>query len=205
MSSLRPPQASWARILSLTNRETNRTYQAGHALVWRDAIVNFYHGLTHLPDSRGRVGHHPYRIEAEAMALDAEYQVIAISPPEAASGARAIMTRTNATAGTASVAPAQLPPAGVYDLAVNYFDVIGGRAHWEVFVGGLSVGAWRGDMEDRLGHAPSALPDESSAARVTFRGVRVGEGEDLRLVGTPDGIEAAFLDYVSFLPPGVAD
>ncbi|KAF2708993.1 glycoside hydrolase family 67 protein [Pleomassaria siparia CBS 279.74] len=37
-------------------------YQAGHALVWRDAINEFYHNLTGIPDLARRVGNHPYRI-----------------------------------------------------------------------------------------------------------------------------------------------
>jgi len=45
------------------------TYQAGHSLVWRDAINTFYHNMTGIPDALGRVGTHPYRIQAENMTL----------------------------------------------------------------------------------------------------------------------------------------
>lgn len=179
-----------------------QTYQAGHALVWRDAIVNFYYNLTRIPDEAGRVMNHPYRVEAEDMDLEG-YEVFYVEPFEAASGYKGIMTVANDTAGTASTT---VPfGTGVYNLAVNYFDVIGGKATWEVFLGNKSVGTWVGEMEDTLGHAPSELPDESAATRITFRGVSVTAGEELKVVGTPDGIEAAFLDYISFLPEGVVD
>lgn len=179
-----------------------QAYQAGHALVWRDAVANFYYNLTRIADEAGRVMHHPYRIEAEDMELEG-YEVFDVVPFEAASGYKGILTVANDTAGTAATT---VPfDTGVYDLAVNYFDVIGGRATWEVFLGNRSVGAWVGNMEDTLGHAPSALPDESAATRITFRGVSVTQGQELKLVGTPDGIEAAFLDYISLLPEGVVD
>lgn len=180
-----------------------QVYQAGHALVWRDSIVNFYYNMTSIPDANGRVMNHPYRIEAEDMDLD-EYQVFDVSPFEAASGYRAVMTVTNDTAGVAQTTVA-FDLNGTYDLAVNYFDVIGGHAHWEVFLNNRTVGEWVGDMEDTLGHAPSSLPDESTATRITFRGVKVQKGDTLKVVGTPDGIEAAFLDYISILPQGVVD
>lgn len=163
--------------------------------------------MTSLSDAHDRVSNHPYRTEAESMILSPTYKIIPISPFEAASNATAIMTTSNTTdgAGTAVLPPSRMPAPDTYDLAINYFDVIGGRATWDVFVGETLVGSWRGDMEDRLGHATTMMPDETSAARITFPGVIVAQGDELRVVGTPDGIEAAFLDYVSFLPPGVVD
>ncbi|ROV90941.1 hypothetical protein VPNG_10090 [Cytospora leucostoma] len=177
-------------------------YQAGHSLVWRDAINDYIFNLTSISDEHGRVGNHPYRVEAESMDLDG-YKVVDVVPFEAASGFKGIMTTNNDTAGTAA-ASVQFD-SGVYDIAVNYFDVIGGRAHWEVFLNNVSIGKWIGDMEDTLGHAPSSAMDESSATRITFRGVSVKKGDIVRLVGTPEGIEAAPLDYISFLPHGIVD
>lgn len=177
-------------------------YQAGHSLVWRDSIVNFYYNMTSIPDENGRVMNHPYRIEAEDMELDG-YEVFDVSPFEAASGYKGIMTVANDTIGVAMTTVGF--DSGIYDLAVNYFDVIGGRAHWELSLSNKTVGEWVGNMEDTLGHAPSSLPDESSATRITFKGVKVQKGDLLRIVGTPDGTEAAFLDYVSILPQGVVD
>ncbi|KAB5581043.1 alpha-glucuronidase A [Coniochaeta sp. 2T2.1] len=177
-------------------------YQAGHSLVWRDAINDFYHNVSGIPDAAGRVGHHPWRIEAESMAMEG-YKVVDVTPFEMASNFRAAVTSSNTTAGTLS---ATVPSdSGRYDLAVNYYDVIGGRAKWEVFLGDRLVGSWRGDNEDKLGHAPSTMLDGHSATRVTFGGVEVKKGDVLKIVGSPDGIEAAPVDYVSFLPEGIVD
>ncbi|CAN8105131.1 unnamed protein product [Discula destructiva] len=178
-------------------------YQAGHALVWRDAITDYFHNMTQIADASGRVDTHPHRIEAEGMVLEG-YETFVASPAQAASGYRGIMTVANDTVGTACAVLDGLE-SGTYDLAVNYFDIYGGRSSWEVFLGNRSVGSWKGDMEDTLGHAMSWYPDESAATRVTFRGVYVTKGEQLRIVGKPDGIESAFLDYVSLLPEGVWD
>lgn len=39
--------------------------------MWRDAISEFYHNLSAIPDEAGRVGteNHPWRIETEIMDL----------------------------------------------------------------------------------------------------------------------------------------
>lgn len=47
----------------------HQKYQAGHAFVSRDAIVDYYQNLSGIPDDQGRVGNHPYRIEAEHVSL----------------------------------------------------------------------------------------------------------------------------------------
>lgn len=179
-----------------------QVYQAGHSLVWRDSIVNFYYNMTSIADVNGRVMNHPYRIEAEDMDLNG-YEVFDVSPFEAASGFKGIMTVKHDSVGVATTAVEF--DSGMYDLAVNYFDVIGGRASWEVSLNNRTVGEWVGNMEDTLGHAPSSSPDESAATRITFRGVKVQKGDILKVVGIPDGTEAAFLDYISILPQGVAD
>ncbi|KAL1841234.1 hypothetical protein VTJ49DRAFT_7302 [Mycothermus thermophilus] len=178
-------------------------YQAGHALVWRDSVNNFYFNKSSIPDELGRVGNHPYRIEAEAMTLDG-YVPYDVSPFEAASGTKCIVTRTNSTRATASTVLRNVK-TGVYDVAVNYYDVAHGNATWELYVGGHRVGKWKGDHEYILGKAPSPYIDGQTAARVTFRDVRVRKGDVLKIVGTPDGEEPAPVDYVSVLPKGIVD
>ncbi|KAK8137901.1 alpha-glucuronidase A [Apiospora sp. TS-2023a] len=179
-------------------------YQAGHALVWRDAINDFYLNMSSIKDEHGRVGNHPWRIEAEDMELDG-YTVIAVDPFETASGFHAIRTTSNTTAGTATAMLDERFAAGTYDVAVNYFDVKGGRAHYEIFLNDESLGTWVGNHEDRLGYSPSPYPDGHSATRIYFRGVQAGTGDMLRIVGRPDGGEQAPLDYVSVLPSGTVD
>lgn len=177
-------------------------FQAGHSIVWRDAINGFYYNLSGIPDEAGRVGNHPWRIEAESMALDG-YKAVNVTPPSMASGTRAIVTSSNGTVGSATTKIGV--ESGTYDLAVNFFDLLGGRSHYEVLVNGKTIGQWKGDNEDYLGHAHSTKLDGHSATRVTFRGVQLAKGDELKIVGTPDGIEMAPLDYVVLLPEGVVD
>jgi alpha-glucuronidase len=177
-------------------------FQAGHSLVWRDAINEFYHNLSQIPDEAKRVGNHRYRLEAEKMNLNG-YKLYAVSPFETASGYTAIVTMSNTTTGVAS-APVDFA-TGTYDVAVNYYDLIGGKAKYRLEIGNHTVGTWIGDLEDRLGHAPSIYLDGHSATRITFRGVKVQQGEEVRITGQADGNEPAPLDYLSFLPPGIAD
>ena len=177
-------------------------FQAGHSIVWRDAIVNYYHNLSGIADEAQRVGSHPWRVEAESMTLSS-YAPYAVNPFEIASNTTAIVTTSNTTTGTA-VTTLQYP-AGIYDVAVNYYDLIGGRSQWQVFLNEQQLGQWTGNSEDTLGHAPSTYLDGHSATRITFRGVEMEKGDVLKIVGTPDGIEPAPLDYVAVLPAGVVD
>lgn len=177
-------------------------YQAGHSIVWRDAISEFYFNKSGIPDQAKRVGNHPWRVEAESMQLSG-YKVTAVDPFEMASSFKAIVTSSNTNAGTAT---SKLDfPSGTYDLAINYYDIIGGRARYEVYLANELVGKWTGDNEDRLGHTPSTFLDGHSATRITFNSVKVEKGDMLEIVGTPDGAELAPLDYVALLPPGVVD
>ena len=177
-------------------------FQAGHAIVWRDAVNGFYANLSGIADAEGRVGSHPWRIEAESMKLEG-YQPYGVSPSEMASGARAIVTASNATAATATT---RFPfSSGTYDVGVNYYDLLGGRSRYQLLLNGRPVGEWRGNLEDRLGHAFSTFLDGHSATRVTFPGVKVNRDDEVKIVGTPDGKEPAPLDYVVFLPAGVVD
>ena len=64
-------------------------YQAGHAIVWRDAICNWFFRTSGIADEKGRVGNHPDRVEAEAMQLQG-FVPIDVDPWENASGGKAI-------------------------------------------------------------------------------------------------------------------
>ncbi|KAF2150829.1 glycoside hydrolase family 67 protein [Myriangium duriaei CBS 260.36] len=177
------------------------TYQAGHALVWRDAINNFYANLSSIPDEQGRVGNHPYRIEAEDMQMEG-YVPYKVSPWNVASNGTAVVTATNTTTGSLS---AVLSQDGRFDVAVNYFDLAIGRATWQLSIGGREVGSWVGNADETLGHSPSFYLDGHSATRITFKGVEVRKGDVLKIVGKADGMEPAPVDYVSILPEGVVD
>ncbi|KFA69519.1 hypothetical protein S40285_05666 [Stachybotrys chlorohalonatus IBT 40285] len=177
-------------------------YQAGHSLVWRDSVNMFYFNKSSIPDEAGRVGNHPYRIEAEDMELDG-YRSYRVSPFEAASNAHCIVTSNNSTQGTASTTLDV--ESGTYNLAVNYYDVAIGNSTWELYLDDDLVGEWKGDLEYIIGRAPSFYIDGQTASRVTFEAVQVERGSMLKIVGTPDGNEPAPIDYISILPEGVID
>ncbi|KAL4938327.1 hypothetical protein BDV06DRAFT_231929 [Aspergillus oleicola] len=177
-------------------------YQAGHSLVWRDSINTFYLNKSSIPDEAGRVGNHPYRIEAENMELE-EYEPYLVSPFEAASDSYCIVTSDNATEGTARTRLGV--ETGTYNIAVNYYDQALGNSTWKLFLDSDLVGEWKGDLEYILGRAPSPYIDGQTAARITFRDVHVEAGSILRIIGTPDGEEPAPVDYVSILPDGIID
>lgn len=80
-----------------------------------------------------------------------------------------------------------------------------GQASYKIYLSDRLVAEFIGDNDLKLGNAKSEFLDGHSASRVTFENVEVKEGETLKIVGTPNGIEAAPLDYVSFLPEGVVD
>ncbi|PSK42147.1 hypothetical protein B9Z65_4061 [Elsinoe australis] len=177
-------------------------YQAGHSIVWRDAINNFYYNLSQIEDAGGRVEKHQYRIEAESMQMDG-YVPYAVSPWNTASGKTAVVTASNTTTGTLSTVLEN--ETGKYDVAVNYFDMAIGRSTWELYLNDELVGSWVGNSDLTLGHAPSNYIDGTSATRITFKRVGVAKGDTLRIVGKPDGIEPAPVDYVSIFPEGVVD
>ncbi|EGU79249.1 alpha-glucuronidase [Fusarium oxysporum f. sp. conglutinans race 2 54008] len=176
-------------------------YQAGHSLVWRDSVNNFYLAKCGIPDEKNRVGNYLWRIEAESMQLSG-YTVVDVTPPEAASLGRAIV----ASSLERAVATTKLRfPSGKRDIAVNYFDHTGGHARYELLLDGKMVREWKSDLDTRLGHDFSEYLDGHSATRVYLRGVDVREGAELTIIGYPDGKDMASLDYISVLPEGVVD
>ena len=131
------------------------------------------------------------------------YKTYLVTPFETASNYTAIVTTSNNTSGTAMTTLGY--PSGIYDLAVGYYDLIGGKSSWTLSLNGHTLGRWNGDLEDRLGHAPSTYLDGHSATRITFRNVTINDGDVVEIIGIPDGIEPAPLDYIAVLPPGVVD
>ena len=106
-------------------------YQAGHSIVWRDAVNEFYRAKCGIADEKNRVSNHPWRIEAEAMELSG-YKIVPITPFEATSGGKAIVTTSKDTAGTAQTKLNY--PSGTYNIAISYYDQIGGRSKYEIFL-----------------------------------------------------------------------
>jgi alpha-glucuronidase len=170
-------------------------YQAGHAMVWRDAIVQYFFKVSGIADEHGRAGHYPGRLEAEDARLTG-YKVIDVTPWEDASGGKALscdggdaLPRGCAAEWTYSGA------AGRFDLAVQYFDLQGGAAKFSLLVNGRPIAMWSADAA-----LPSKRPHGDNSTRFTARGVALKPGDVIRVEGMPDGSDPAALDYVEVVP-----
>ncbi len=195
---------------------TRFEYQAGHAVVWRDAICDWFLHISGIPDAKGRVGHHPKRIEAEAMHLDG-YVVTEVTPWETASGGKAIVCPQSAQrcsasfffrgmrtqledrgAGGAGFKPApaaQRMPASRYDLCVEYFDQNNGASQFRLFVNEKQIDAWTANAD-----YPSSKPDGDTSTRRCISGLELRPSDFIRIEGIPNQGERAALDYVRIVP-----
>lgn len=165
-------------------------YQAGSAELWRDAVNDWFLRASGTPDSQSRVGHHPGRIEAEAMTLDG-YAVQTVQPWEAASGGRAVACK--APGCTASFRFDGAP--GFYMLRVRYFDQNNGASLFQIFLGDQKVDEWIADET-----LPSRKIDASTSVLRTIPGILLRPGDAIRVHAIPEGGEAAALDYLEVIP-----
>ncbi len=186
-------------------------YQAGHAIVWRDAIVQYFLKQSGIPDEQGRAGHYPGRLEAEDAHLIG-YHVIDVTPWEDASGGKAVicgeLPPIPARLGPTNAAPlassAEIPPhepcsaewtyagpAGRYNIAVQYFDLPGGVAKFALTVNNHPAATWLADAK-----LPSWRPNGDNSTRYTVHSVDLKPGDILRVEGTPDSHDPAALDYI---------
>lgn len=162
-------------------------YQAGHAIVWRDAICDWVFRTSGIADGKGRVGNHPDRIEAETMQLQG-YLQIDVSPWENASGGKAI------ECGKASGCIATFPfhrAGGRYEMVVQYFDQNNGESKFRVLVNNRLVNEWIAN--DRL---PATRPGGDSSTRRRIPGLALHPGDEIRIEAFPDDAEHAPLDYI---------
>jgi alpha-glucuronidase len=166
-------------------------YQAGHAIVWRDAICNYFLRLSGIPDAKGRAGSFPNRIEAENMALSG-YVPVEVTPWENASGGKAIEC-SDAKGCSASFRVSGEP--GKYEIDVEYFDQNNGKSRFRVLVNNNKVDEWA--AEDCL---PAKKIGGDSSTRRRIYELPLQPGDEIRLEGVPDGQEKAGLDYVEIFP-----
>ncbi len=167
-------------------------YQEGHAIVWRDAVCNWFLRTSGIPDARGRVGHYPNRLEAESMQLQG-YTPIDVSPPGDASGGKAVECAPPARQCSATFRFTQ--PAGRYEIDVQYFDQNDGVSKFRLLIGDRVVDQWLAD--DNL---PSARVGADTSTRRQIEGLALQPGDVIRIEGIPGGNEHAALDYVEILP-----
>jgi alpha-glucuronidase len=169
-------------------------YQAGHAVVWRDAIVQYFLKLSGIADERGRGGHYPGRLEAEEARLSG-YTVIDVKPWEDASGGKAVSCGEAACAAEWTYAG----KAERFNIAVQYFDLRGGTAQFALKIDGKTVGAWKANAT-----LPSMRPNGDNSTRKTVEDVELKAGDVIRVEGMPDGTDPAALDYVEVTPVPIA-
>jgi alpha-glucuronidase len=187
----------WRRLERLIDRErytavlARLEYQAGHAVVWRDAINSWFLWLSGIPDAAGRAGRFPGRIEAESMVRE-RYVNTAVVPWETASAGQAT---TCDPGGTCSVRTRYQGPAGAFDIAVQYFDESDGASRFWLFVGDRQIDSWIAD-----GQFGSRVPNGHTSTRRTLRSVRLAPGDELRVQVAPDGMESGALDYLEITP-----
>lgn len=161
-------------------------YQAGHAVVWRDAVSRWFLRESGIADALGRVGKYPGRVEAESMTL-AGYTVSSVTPWETASGDRAVECTTGAC--TASFTYTDAPARR--DIVVQYFDVNTGSARFRLRVGARIVAEWI--AADRF---PTRKLDGGSSTRYVAKNVPLNTGDRIQVEGVPDGAETAAVDYL---------
>jgi alpha-glucuronidase len=181
---------------SLSGKIPERTYlevdkrlkfQAGHAVVWRDAVAEWFHETSGIDDRLQRVGNYPDRIEAEAMELTG-YAPVAVTPWETASEGHAVVCRES---GACSAGTTFARPDGWYDIAVQYFDFNDGVSRYTLQINGRAIDEWTAD--DTL---PSNKMDGHTSTRRVLRGVALHKGDTIRIIGVPGGEEPAPLDYI---------
>jgi len=171
------------------------TYQAGHAIVWRDAVTKWFQKESNIPDKQGRVGNYPNRIEAENMTAEG-YTPIDVKFWETASNSKAaVCNQTSSCTLTTKVDK----PAGTYNITVQYFDFWSGKSHFTLDLNGNPIGNWLAD--DILPPVRQDLhPDGETSTRITFPNIALKPGDSLTLHGTPDNTEPAPVDYVEITP-----
>lgn len=165
-------------------------YQASHAIVWRDAVTQYFLKLSGIPDAQGRAGRYPNRFEAEDARLTG-YKVIDVNPWEDASRGKAISCEGQQPC---TAEWTYQGAAGRFNIAVQYFDLQGGTAHFAFFINGRQADSWSADAL-----LPTTRPHGDNSIRHIVSDVVLKQGDILSIQGTPDAVDPAALDYIEFL------
>ncbi len=171
-------------------------YQAGHAIVWRDAVSNWFLRMSGIPDAKGRVGNYPDRVEAESMQLSG-YTPVDVMPWETASGGKAVICKEAVCAAETSFTGT----AGSYRVSVEYFDFHDGASTYSLQLNGKELAHWI---------ANNTLPTDKMNGSTSTRylvpePVTLKTGDKIEIVGRPDGPEPAPVDYISIVPADLAN
>jgi len=170
-------------------------FQAGHAMVWRDAINAWFLRESGVPDKLNRIGNDPNRIEAESM-HSTGYRIVDVHPFETASAGKAVVCPD---ASGCTLTTALQVPAGEYAIAVAYYDLHDGESTYGLDLNGHAVAHWLAN--DTLPPAQNdANLDGQTAARFWGPTVSLKPGDILSLHGVPNGKEPAPVDYIELTP-----
>jgi alpha-glucuronidase len=170
-------------------------YQAGHAIVWRDAVAMWFFRMSGIADAKGRVGNYPDRIEAESMRLRG-YSPVDDMPWETASGGKAIVCREAECEAETTFSGA----TGSYRISVEYFDFHDGASTYTLHRNGDAIAHWTANHS-----LPTDKLNGSTSTRFLLpETLQLQSGDTLTIVGHPDGIEPAPLDYLSVVPANTA-
>ena len=189
--------ADWQRLEGKIDAQRYRDvlvllkYQAGHAIVWRDAICLWLSRLSGIADDKGRVGHDPDRFEAEDMELRG-YVPVDVTPIEAASRGKAVIC-SGTQPCTASLQFRGQPER--YEIDVQYFDPNDGASRFSAAVNGRKVDEWLADDD-----LPTKKIDADSSTRRIIFGIALKPGDEIEIDGTPGGEDPAALDYIEIHP-----
>ena len=152
--------------------------------------MQYFLKLSGIPDEKGRARHYPGRLEAEDARLTG-YKVIDVNPWEDASGGKAVSCDEKNCAAEWTFAGL----AGRYNIAVQYFDLQGGIAHFTLKVNDKPASTWAADAT-----LPSNHPHGDNSIRYTVQNMTLNSGDVLRVEGVPDGTDPAALDYIEVVP-----
>jgi alpha-glucuronidase len=164
------------------------TYQSGHAIVWRDAVCNWFLRKSGVADDKKRVGSYPNRVEAESMELDG-YERRDVTPWETASGGQCAVCSDDEHRGSLSFN--YDGEAGWYDVTTVYFDENDGVSQFRLLVSGQLVDEWSAD--DAL---PDTKPNGHTSTRRKTRSIALRPGDEIRLEAVADRAEPACVDYL---------
>ena len=165
-------------------------YQAGHAIVWRDAITQYLRSLSGISDIQGRAGSYPNRLEAEDAHFTG-YKIVDVDPWEDASRGKAVSCegqRSCTSDWTYNGSP------GNFDIAVQYFDLQDGVARFALSIDGKQADSWPADAT-----LPSGHPHGDNSTRHIVRDVTLKPGDTIHIQAMPNGKDPAVLDYVEII------
>ena len=162
-------------------------YQAGHAIVWRDAINSWFLKTSGIADVNGRAGHFPGRHEAEAMTLNG-YAPIDVTPWETAGGGKAVACAGPRHAPRRLLSRAR-PAATPSSSATSTRTMVSRDSRFAS--AGAAIDTWIAD--DTF---PTKEPNGHSSTWRVVHDVELSAGETITVEGTADAGEHAVLDYV---------